>query len=164
LAPASTELIVYYRPGTPGWGPTFAGHPTAPWTTPPAYSEWLPSTALPAQYPEASAETDDPDQDGMNNGSEMLAGTDPTDWVSVLMLEATPRPGDLTEEDRTPVDENQHALYVRSIPGKSYGAQWAESLEGPWHTEPVITATTTQTRLVFERPVAPHFYRVILAQ
>jgi len=31
----STNVTVYYLPGTTGWGPTFAGRPTALWTLPP---------------------------------------------------------------------------------------------------------------------------------
>jgi len=30
----ATNAIVYYLPGTTGWGPTFAGRPTAPWQLP----------------------------------------------------------------------------------------------------------------------------------
>jgi hypothetical protein len=34
LAFSSDQATVYYLPGTLGWGPTFAGLPTAPWTLP----------------------------------------------------------------------------------------------------------------------------------
>lgn len=132
--------------------------------TPPLYAEWLESTSLRAQYPEASAENDDPDRDGMNNYAEMLAGTDPTDPTSVLILERVTRPNDLTEEDKAPIGANQHAVYVQSVPGKTYGVQWADSLAGPWNTDAVVTATTTQMRFVFDKPEAHRFYRVILAQ
>jgi len=50
------------------------------------------------------------------------------------------------------------------VPGKSYGVQWTDSLGGPWNTTEVVTASTTQTRLVFDKPAAQAFYRVILAQ
>jgi hypothetical protein len=168
-------VIVYYRPGTPGWGSTFYDHPTALWIDPPLYSDWLPSSGLLVQYPDASAESDDPDQDRMNNYAEMLAGTDPTDRASVLILESAPRPADLTEADRTPIGAGQHAIYFRTVPGKQYGIQWNDSLssdpgaewrteEGLWWTEAVVTAMTMQTRFVFEKPASQAFYRVILAQ
>jgi hypothetical protein len=98
------------------------------WIDPPVYSDWLPSTGLLAQYPNASAETDDPDQDGMSNHTEMLAGTDPTSRDSVLVVESVPRPADLTEADRTPLSANQHAIYFRTVPGKQYGIQSNDSL------------------------------------
>jgi hypothetical protein len=168
-------VIVYYRAGTTGWGATFHGRPTALWISPPNYSEWLPLTGLLSQYPNASAETDDPDQDGMSNHTEMLAGTDPTSRDSVLVVESVPRPADLTEADRTPLGAGQHAIYFRTVPNKLYGIQWNNSLDGPaedsswtyeglWRTEAVVTATTTQTRFVFEKPEGKAFYRVILAQ
>jgi hypothetical protein len=159
-----SALIVYYRPGTTGWGTTFAGRPTALWIDPPVYSDWVQSTALPTQYPNASTEADDPDQDGMSNHAEMLAGTDPTDRASLLILERVPRPTDLTEADRTPIAAGQYALYFRSVPGKQYGVQWAETVDGPWNTTAVVIPTTTQKRLVFDRPATHAFYRVILAQ
>lgn len=80
------------------------------------------------------------DQDGMSNYAEMLAGTDPTDRASLLVLERVPRPNDLTEADQTPIGANQDALYFRSVPGKSYGMQWADSIDGPWNTTAVVTA------------------------
>lgn len=169
------SAIVYYRPGTAGGGSTFRGRPTALWIDPPLYSDWLPSSGLLAQYPDTTAEADDPDQDGMTNYAEMLAGTDPEDPASVLMLESVPRPADLAEADRTPLGAGQHAIYFRTVPGKQYGIQWNDSLsrdpgaewwtyQGLWRTEAVVTATTTQTRFVFDKPVRHAFYRVILAQ
>lgn len=157
-------VIVFYRAGTTGWGSTIAGHPTALWIEPPIYSEWLPSSGLPTQHPNASAEADDADQDGMSNYFEMLAGTDPTDRVSLLTLERVPRMNDLTAEDQTPIGAAQHAVYFRSVPGKEYGVQWAETVDGPWNATAVVIPTTTQKRLVFDKPVGQAFYRVILAQ
>jgi hypothetical protein len=80
------------------------------------------------RYPDASAEADDSDQDGMSNYAEMLAGIDPTDPASVLVLESVPRPADLTEADRTPIGAGQHAIYFRTVPGKQYGLQRNDSL------------------------------------
>jgi hypothetical protein len=158
------EAIVYYRPGTTGWGEAFDGRPTALWRTPPSYPEWVQTTALPTQYPQASAESDDPDRDGLANEMEMLAGTDPADRDSALILERVPRPNDLNAEDQTAIGTNQHALYIRSVPGKSYGVQSADDLGGPWRTSGVVTATSTQKRLVFPKPGMRGFYRVVLAQ
>jgi len=31
---SATNVIVYYLPGTTGWGPTFSGRPTSPWVLP----------------------------------------------------------------------------------------------------------------------------------
>jgi hypothetical protein len=160
----SPAAIVYYRAGTTGWKSTFLGHPTALWIEPPVYRDWLLTTGLLSQYPDATAEADDPDQDGMSNYAEMLAGTDPTDRASLLTLEHVPRPNDLTEADRTAIGATQHALYFRSMPGKCYGVQWAESVDGPWNTTAVVTASTTQKRLVYDKPETHAFYRVILAQ
>ena len=100
----------------------------------------------------------------MNNYAEMLAGTDPTDHISVLILEREPRPNDLTEKDQAPIEADQHAVYVSSVPGKTYAVQWADSLSGPWHVDALYTATTTQMRFVFPKPETYGFYRVILAQ
>ena len=86
-------------------------------------------------------------------------------WAwSLLILERVPRPADLTEADRTPIAAGQHALYFRSVPGKQYGVQWADAVDGPWNATAVVTASTTQKRLVFDRPATHAFYRVILAQ
>ena len=156
--------IVYYREEATDWGPTYAGRPTALRTTQPIYSEWVGTTELPAQYPDSSTETDDPDQDGMTNFSEMLAGTDPTDPASVLILELVARPSELTDPDQTPIEPNQRAVYVRSVPGKTYGVQWADSWSGPWNLDVVVAATTTQKRFVIDRSMIQGFFRVILAQ
>jgi len=62
--------------------------------------------------------------------AEMLAGTDPADRASMLVLENAPRPADLTEADRTPLAANQDAIYFQSLPGRSYAVQWTDSLDG----------------------------------
>ena len=100
----------------------------------------------------------------MTNYAEMLAGTNPIDGDSHLTLERVPRPQDLTLADQAGILPTQHALYFQSVPGKSYGVQWTEKLAGPWHTIAVLASTTTQTRLVYDRPEAQAFHRVILAQ
>jgi BspA type Leucine rich repeat region (6 copies) len=160
----SPAVIVYFRAGTSGWSVTWEGRPTALWRPTPSFGDWLLSTGLLTQYPMASSEEDDPDQDGMSNEAEMLAATNPTDSLSVLVLESVPRPNDLSEEDRAPLAERQHALYIRSAPDKSYGVQSKDTIEAPWRTDAVVTASTTQKRLVFGKPMGQAFYRVILAQ
>jgi hypothetical protein len=160
----SPAVIVYYRAGTIGWGATYADRPTALWVTPPVYSEWLESSGLLIEHPEETGESDDPDRDGADNHAEMLAGTDPTDGASALVLETVPRPNDLTQDDQAPIGPSEHAIYFRSVPGKNYRGQWAGSVAGPWNTTAVVTATTTQKRLVFEKPFDHAYYRVVLAQ
>lgn len=159
----SPLAIVYYRPGTTGWGATYSGRPTALWKPAPSYPDWLPSTSLASRYPGASAPADDPDQDGMSNEAEMLAGTDPAESRSRLVLERAPRIEDLSEPDRTPPGDREHALYLRTIPGKTYGVHIADAL-GEWRLDRILTATTTQARLLFPKPNPAAFYRVILAQ
>ena len=156
----SSAVILYHRPEATGWAQNNGGRPTALWTDPPDYEEWIQLSDLPPD----STETDDPDQDDMTNHAEMLAGTDPTDPNSVLAIEWEPRLDDLTDEDKTPIESNQHAHYAGSVPGKTYAVQWAESPTGPWNVDKVVTATTTQTRFVFDKPQGQGFYRVILAQ
>jgi hypothetical protein len=141
----SPAVIVYYRAGTSGWGQTFEGRPTAPWIEPPVYGEWVQLTDLPLRFPGAMGEDDDPDGDGMTNYAEMLAGTDPTEGASRLVMELWPRPEDLTEADRMPVNDGQDAVYFRSMPGKRYAVQWTDVLQGPWQVNAVLIATTTQT-------------------
>jgi hypothetical protein len=160
----SPAVILYYRAATEGWSPRVAGRPTALWRVPPAFGDWIHSTALLSLHPEASGPADDPDQDGMSNEAEMLAGTDPTDPFSVLDLESRLLPEAPSPEDRIPIITWKHAIYIRSVPGKTYGIQVTDSLGGPWRTEAVVTATSTQTRLILSKPQAQAFYRVILAQ
>jgi hypothetical protein len=75
------------------------------------------------------------------------------------------------------VTGSKASSYFRTVPGKQYGVQWNDSLsrdpdadwywwneEGLWRTGAVVTATTTQTRFVFNKPATQAFYRVILAQ
>ena len=100
----------------------------------------------------------------MDNYAEMLAGTDPTDPESVLMLEREARPSDLTDDDKSAIGPDQHAVFVRSVLGKTYALQWTESPAGPWNADVVFTATTTQMRFVFDKPAGQGYYRVILAQ
>lgn len=156
----TTNVTVYYRAGTTGWSNSFAGRPTALWVEQPTYQEWAQTTGLLSKFPDASAETDDADQDGLNNLAEMLAGTDPTSPSSTLKFETTPRPNDLVDADKTAIGADQHALYFQTVPGKKYEIQSVSAIGGTWQMETNVTAT--QKRVVVNKLVDQSFYRVML--
>jgi hypothetical protein len=158
----ASNVTVYYRAGTTGWGNTFAGQPTALWLEQPTYQEWAQTVGLLDKFPNASAETDDADQDGMSNLAEMQAGTDPTSPNSKLAFESAARLNDLADEDKSAVGPEQHAFYFQTVPGKKYELQSATAIAGVWQTETNITATTTQKRVLVPKPVDQGFYRLIL--
>jgi hypothetical protein len=158
----ATNVTVYYRAGTTGWGPTFGGRPTALWVEQPTYQEWAQRVGLLDKFPDASAETDDADHDGMTNLAEMQAGTDPTTPNSKLAFESAARINDLADGDKTAVGPGQHALYFQTVPGKKYELQSATAIAGVWQTETNIAATTTQKRVLVSKPVNQGFYRLIL--
>jgi hypothetical protein len=158
----SPNVTVYYRAGTTGWGATYAGQPTALWVEQPSYQDWAKSVGLVDEFPNAGAEGDDADQDGMNNKDEMQAGTDPTLAASVLKFENTPRLNDLADEDKTAVGPDQRALYFQTVSGKKYEIQSASVVGGTWQTETNATATTTQKRVLVNKNNTQGFYRVIL--
>jgi len=158
----ATNLTVYYRAGTTGWGPTFAGRPTALWVEQPSYQDWARNTGLLDRFPDASGESDDADGDGMNNRAEMLAGTDPINSGSALMFESILRPDELTDSDKTAIGPDQHALYFQAVPGKKYEIQSLNAFGGTWQTETNVIATTTQKRVVVNKPIDQGFYRVVL--
>jgi hypothetical protein len=157
----SVFATVFYRAGTAGWGPTFAGRPTAVWVPRPAFGDWAVSTGLATQFPNARAEGDDPDGDGFTNGAEWFAPTDPTQRASRLELEPTPRTADLSASDQTPIEPGQHAVFFRSVPGHYYGVERATSLDGAWELQATKVAATTQTRFVLPKPADHGFYRVL---
>ncbi len=139
-------VTVFHRAGAAGWTSTFMERPTAVWMPPPAYGDWVVSTGLAAQFPNASAEGDDSDGDGFTNAAEWFAATDPTRSASRLELELTPRTADLSASDQTPIELAQHALYFRSVPGKYYGLQRAPALDAPWELQATRIAAAAQTR------------------
>lgn len=153
-------ITAYYRNGTTGWGATFGGMQTVCWT--PTYQEWTGITGLLDQFPQASAETDDADHDGMNNLAEMQAGTDPVDPKSKLAFESSPRINDLADEDKTAIGLDQHALFFHTVPGMKYEIKSVAAFGGVWQTETNVTATTTQKRVLVKRPTDQAFYRVVL--
>lgn len=155
-------MTVFYRAGGAGWNSTFAGRPAALWpATRPTFGDWAASTGLVAQFPNSSAEDDDPDGDGLTNGAEWLDGTDPTQATSRLEIELTPQTVNLSTQDRTPFEPYQHALYFRSVPNHYYAVESAAALGGAWELQGTRVATTTQTRFVLSKPYAHAFYRVL---
>jgi hypothetical protein len=158
----STNVTVYYRAGTTGWGSNFAGQPTALWVEQPSYQDWARNSGLVDKFPDASGESDDADGDGISNRAEMLAGTDPINSGSALMFECILRPDELTDSDKTAIGPDQHALYFQAVPGKKYEIQSLNAFGGIWQTETNVIATTTQKRVVVNKPVDQGFYRVVL--
>ena len=154
--------IVFYRAGTPGWGLYLSDRMTAVWQPRPAYSDWASSTGLTALFPNASAEGDDPDGDGLSNHDEWLAGTEPTQNASRLQIELQPRPADLAPEDQTPVPPDDHTLYFSSVLGRYYGVLSATVLGGAWELQAVRIASTSQTRFLLPQPASVAFYRVMV--
>ncbi len=159
----ATNVTVYYRAGTTGWGSTFAGRPTALWVEQPTYQQWAQTVGLLDKFPDASAETDDADQDGMRNLAEMQAGTDPTNPNSKLAFESVARPNDLADEDKSAIGSDQHPLFFQTVPGRKYEIQSVTAFGGVWQTETNVTATTTQKRVLIDKPVDQGFYRIVLA-
>jgi hypothetical protein len=157
----SDFVTVFHRSGAFGWGSSFEGRPTAVWRPRPTFEDWAVSTGLTAQFPNAGAQSDDPDSDGFTNGAEWFAATDPTQRASRLELELTPRAADLTASDQTPIEPGQHAVYFRSVPDRYYGVQRATSLGGAWELQATKVGASTQTRFVLPKPSDHAFYRVL---
>ena len=154
------KVIAFRLADTTGWGDTFGGRPTAIWVAPPSYRQWADTSGLATKYPDASAEQDDADQDGLTNGQERTAGTDPTDRTSTLDFEALAKPGDLIAEDKAPLEPGEFALYFQSVPGQSYEIQSTDAVGGSWSTAATLAATTTQKRVRLAKPAGARFYRV----
>jgi hypothetical protein len=77
-------------------------------------------------------------------------------------MEQQPRPGDLTDSDKSPPGPNQLALYFRSIPGKIYELQSTPTLGSAWKSAFTVTGSTTQKRVLMTKPASKGFYRVLL--
>jgi hypothetical protein len=155
-------LTVYYRPGTTGWGETFAGRPTVAWGQQLSYALWADLVGLRNQFPNADGEMDDPDHDGLNNLQEMQAGTDPSNPTSRLVFEGLVRPSDLIDADKTPIEPDQLAWYIQTIPGRQYQVQSVNVMGESWQFVTNIAATTSQKRIVLDKSQTQEFYRVVL--
>jgi hypothetical protein len=155
-------VTVYYIAGTKGWGFTYADRLTRLWIQKPSYDEWAIIMGLMDLVPAESGELDDPDHDGMDNLAEMEAGTDPLDPQSVLKFESLPRLSDLVYADRLAMEPGQHALYFQTVPGKQYLIQSVNAFGDEWQNVTNIIATTTQKRVLVNKPVDQAFYRVVL--
>lgn len=159
----TTNVTVYYRAGTTGWHPNFAGRPTALWG--PSFKDWAKVVGLLEKFPDSSSETDDADKDGLSNLQELQAGTDPIEPNSVLSFESTPRPNDLTDADKTPIGFRQYAIYVQTVPGRAYRIERASKIRGTWSgtISPIsFTATTTQKRILVTEFALQEYFRVVL--
>jgi hypothetical protein len=153
---------VYRLPFAWGWADTFGGRPVSVWD--PTYDEWALATGLVDLFPAASAEPDDADRDGSKNLEEMRAGTDPTKADSVLAFELAARPEALSEADQEPLAEGQFALYLRTVPGKSYDIYQCDRPKSPWRKAATFIATAPQSRIVLDRPGTLALYRAALVE
>ncbi len=111
---------------------------------------------------------DDPDEDGMTNEQEWLAGTEPLDAASRLGilshgLQASDDPM-VTSSD----SEQQAVMQItwQTVPGKSYVIQATDSLLGTWrNVSAVLTAGTEEYQLTWEdssEKSPQRYYRVVL--
>lgn len=157
----ATNAVAYLVAGTTGWGSDYGGLRLAYWQL--DFERWAALRGLPERFPQECGETDDPDIDGLANALEMRAGTDPGNAASVLAFESEVRPADLSAADQLPLAEGQFALYFQSVPGKTYSVWRADEAKGQWIKVKDFDATTTQKRVVLERPASAGFYRVSVA-
>lgn len=155
-------VTFFYRPAADRWGSSYSGRPAAVWLERPKYADWMQSTGLLSQFPGASTEADDPDGDGVSNGDEWFAGTDPTQRSSRLEMEQAIRFADLPEPDQTPIPLYSHGLHFRSVPGRYYALESAPALGAPWQLRDTRVASTTQTRFLVDTPRDNVFFRVVV--
>lgn len=128
-----------------------------------SYEEFLASNFPPGTPPEVSAPSADPDQDGLSNEAEFLAGTNPREGsvafrTSGLMYSV---PGAGSPGFFRP---GGAVITFEAMPNRTYGVESREAAEGPWTAIARIEARPVQRMesVVDPRPGAPHrFYRVI---
>ena len=97
----------------------------------------------------------DPDGDGFNNFSELIAGTDPLDGSSALDILSL-------VEEVSPGNVQSRTLRWSSVPGNQYRVEATGSLVEPWHDISGVLTAGTATEMIFtdNSPENPRFYRV----
>lgn len=95
------------------------------------------------------------DNDGLSDAAEYRAGTSPIDNASVLAAITV-----------TSVGNGTTTVLWRSVPGRSYGLEYKDAVEGPaWTALPGQVTATGETASMID-PSAPagghRFYRVVL--
>ena len=120
-----------------------------------SYAAWATAIWGSASLPQA-APLADPDGDGLNNGGEFEAGTDPTNPTSTLRL--------LTLS----VDPATRDVSVQwlSVADRNYQLETATDVNGPWREVGAVvpgTGATTQARLPDQAAEPRAFYRLRLA-
>ena len=73
-------------------------------------------------------------------------------------------PSSFAETDKTPIPTDRHALYIQTVPGKTYTIQATDALGGQWQTKTTAAATTAQKRILLTKPATQRFYRVLIQQ
>ena len=104
-----------------------------------------------AQAGDRSRATDDADGDGLRNGQEFLAGTDPTNALSVLKV------------DSLSVDHGA-VLRFGAVSNRTYTVQYCDQLApAAWHPLTNVPARAThRTEIILDPAPAPNrFYRVV---
>jgi hypothetical protein len=92
----------------------------------------------------------DSDGDGMKNGQEYLAGTDPTNALSFLALDGRGLPA---------------ALQFEAAPGRTYTVQFTDALESaPWRKLFDVPARTTNYLHLLPDAGTNRFYRLVTPQ
>jgi len=117
---------------------------------------WEDTYGLDSESPDGDDGADgDPDGDGFDNYSELVAGTDPGDagsslGILSLVLEGIAGPG---PDDRT--------IQWSSVPGHLYHVEAVGSLVEPWiRISDIIHATNTTTAFTDTSDETPRFYRI----
>jgi hypothetical protein len=124
----------------------------------PDFLAWMRDRFTPAEMaqPGITANTADPDRDGMNNFNEFVAGTNPRDPASALRISATL------------AGNGELRLVLSTIAGRAYRVLWSDTATGgTWQELGRIspsstdgTATLTDPRVIQSK--ATRFYRVAI--